>query len=181
MTHLIDQSGKIEDTAKNTVAAFSNDKQYAVLIPKKLKRQVQEIYRRCGLPRLFVPHLFSVGVFLAISQLKQPTSVTVDLEYPGKEKSLKQQIQLLLKQLRGFEIDIRFSRIGNRPRVHYAAHNVFTGKKKPDHIVSLTEVLRIIKKTDGRLRACFSTLVDARPRSMRVEYQKKSKKSRRRR
>lgn len=181
MTYLIDQSGKIEDTAKDTVIAYSNDKRYAVLIPKKLKRQVQEIYRRCGLPRLFVPHLFSVGVFLTISQLKQPASVTVDVEYPGQEESLERRIQLLLNQFSGPKIDIRFSRIGNRPRVHYAAHDVFTGKKKPDFTVSLAEVVRIIKKTDGRLRACFTTLVGARPRSMNVEYQKKSKKSRRRR
>lgn len=34
----IDQSGKIEDTRKDTVLAFSNGKNYSILIPAEVKR-----------------------------------------------------------------------------------------------------------------------------------------------
>ena len=34
----VDQSGKIEDTATDTVLAFSNEADFAILIPAKVKR-----------------------------------------------------------------------------------------------------------------------------------------------
>jgi hypothetical protein len=61
-------------------------------------------------------------------------------------------------------LDFEFSRIGNHPKVHYAAKDVFDKKMKANRIVTLREVLQATKMADGHLRECLSTLVDARPR-----------------
>lgn len=115
MTYQIDQSGKIEQTAQDTILAYANSTEYALRIPKKLKRKIQELFRVNG--------------------------------------------------------------IGNQPKVHYAAYNVFINKKKPERILHLKEALQLIKKTDGRLRECLSTLVDAQTRSVKASYQKLTPKS----
>ena len=71
--------------------------------------------------------------------------------------------------------EITFARIGNRPKAHYAAKNVFDGKKKADRRLTHEEIIKAIKTADGRLRGCLSTLVDA--RSMHKKYHKGPKKS----
>lgn len=176
MNYQIDQSGKIENTEKSTILAACNHDAYAIMIPAKVKRQFQEICRREGLTRLYVYILFALGVSMLLSQLIDPSNVTVDIEYPGKEKLIKDLITIFMKKLK---TDINFARIGNKPRVHYAAHDVYSKKKRADRIVSLQEILQTIKKTDGRLRECLSTLVGARPRSMIEVYTSILPKSRR--
>lgn len=54
MKYEIDQSGKIEQTNKNTVLCLSNDKWDSVLILARTKRQIQEIFRRNGQIRNYV-------------------------------------------------------------------------------------------------------------------------------
>ena len=178
MKYQIDQSGKIEQTEKPTVLAYTNDRSRSLLIPAKTKRQLQETFRRCGMTKVFVYHIFAAGIFCLISNLKQKTEIVIDKEYPGKEKLLS---ELIKKQLsvHGKPIhNISFKRIGNQPKVHYAAHDVYVKKKKPDIIISLTKIIRVLKKTDGRLRECLSTLVSARPRSIKKRYHKANTKSR---
>ncbi len=68
---------------------------------------------------------------------------------------------------------IRFARIGNHPRVHYAAKNVLDMQKKPDEVVSVRDILSIRKKPDERVRACFSTLFDVQSRTLWHKYTKK--------
>jgi len=175
MKYQIDQSGKIENTKKQTALAASNHNVYAVVISAKTKRQFQEICRRDGLTRLYVYILFAIGIYMILSKLKTSSSVIIDTEYPGKEKLIKNLIKVFLK---GQNADITFSRIGNNPKVHYAAHDVYIQKKQADRVISLKEILRIIKKTDGRLRECLATLVGAQTRSIKEYYQPKNKKSR---
>jgi hypothetical protein len=181
MTYYIDQSGKIEDTAKDTVLAYANGKPYAVFISKRHKRRIQELFRRCGLPRLFVYYLFAAGLFYLLKGLRTSSAIIIDTEYPGKDKIIAGLLTVLLEYYSKPTHDIRFSRVGNHPKVHYAAKNVFDRKTKPNEVLGLKTAVALLKKTDGRLRACFSTLVDARPRSVKLEYQKKIKKSRGRR
>lgn len=177
MTYQVDQSGKIEDTAKDTVLAYSNEIQHSILIPRKVKRQLQEAFRRCGMTRMFVYSLFSVGIFYLIKDLKVATHIVVDIEYPGKETVIIQLVSNILKASNKPSHQLVFERIGNRPRVHYAAKNVLDKKSKPNYIVRLPEVITAIKKADGRLRECFSTLVDAQPRPVRSNISRSRKKS----
>lgn len=178
MKYEIDQSGKIEQTEKPTALAYTNDQVRSLLITAKTKRQLQEAFRKCGMTRVFIYHIFSVGVFRLISDLKQKSEIVIDKEYPGKEKLILSMINKLLSTYKKPPHNIRFARIGNRPKVHYAAHDVYAKKKKPAKTMSLAEIIEVLKKTDGRLRECLSTLVGARPRSIKKRYHKSMTKSR---
>jgi len=178
MKVFIDQSGKIEDTSKPTVLAFSNSEQYSILITAKTKRQIQEIFRRHGLINIYIYITFSAALYFLIDKINRKCDFIIDNEYPGKDKIIISTLKNLLNKNKKPEHYFSVSRIGNNPKVHYAAKNVLDKKKKADKIVSLKELLKTLKMTDGRLRGCITTLVDARPRSIKKHYQKKHKKSR---
>ena len=62
----IDQSGKIEDTAKPTVLAFSNRTSGSIIIRAIEKRKLQNIYRKAGKPKTFIVQVFASMVYLLI-------------------------------------------------------------------------------------------------------------------
>lgn len=177
MRYQVDQSGKIEDTAKDTIIAYANTTQYAVKLPRRLKRKIQEIFRLHGFTSLFVYYLFSVGVFYLLSNLEKTSEVVIDLEYPGKDQIMNAWISEFLEKNGIPAHHITFARIGSRPRAHYAAKDVFDRKKLSDRVLNLEDIIQALKKTDGRLRECLSTLVDARPRSLKTKYHKRDRKS----
>lgn len=131
----IDQSGKIEDTNKNTVVAFSNSRFKSVLIGAKEKREVQKLFRRIGRSRMFVYRSFAILIFLLIRRhLKEIQKITIDEEYPGKESLIK---NLLFQEIRAVNADfdkknIVFRRIGKKSRAHFVAYGVAAGKKTAD-------------------------------------------------
>lgn len=171
----IDQSGKVEDTAKPTVLAYVGSESRAIIIPASGKRKLQELYRRIGQPRLFVYQVFALGVYRLIRHMRQARAIVIDIEYPGKEKMLKGMIMTLLSVHGHPEHDISFARIGSHPPVHYAAKDVFDRKKPADEVVTVEKLLQSIKKPDERLRGCFATLVDAQGRTFDTHYIRKSK------
>jgi hypothetical protein len=177
MKYQIDQSGKIEQTNRVTVLAYTNRSDYAVLMPARVKRQLQEAFRQCGMTRVFIYYVFAAGVYFLVKDIKRQSDITIDIEYPGKDKLKSEILASLLKACKRPAHHIRFSRIGNQPKVHYAAHDVFTSKLEPDKLLTLAEIVEALKKTDGRLRECFATLVDARPRSLNKRYHKSIRKS----
>ncbi|MCG2700747.1 hypothetical protein L6267_01100 [Candidatus Parcubacteria bacterium] len=63
----IDQSGKIENTGKDTIIAFSNGSFGSISISAKDKREIQRIFRKIGKPRVFVYRVFAVLIFLLIN------------------------------------------------------------------------------------------------------------------
>ncbi len=75
MAYQVDQSGKVEQTEKDTVIAYSNSTKYAIVIPRKLKRKLQEVFRMHGFTTLFIYYLFSVGLFYLLKSLKQESIV----------------------------------------------------------------------------------------------------------
>lgn len=176
MAYQIDQSGKIEQTNKDTVIAYSNDTQYSILIPRRLKRKVQEVFRLHGFTSLFIYYLFSVGVYYLIESIERISDITIDTEYPSKDKTIRGFLHGFLEKNRKPSHNIHFARIGNRPKAHYAAKDVFDKKIKPDRILGLKEIIRILKKTDGRLRECLSTLVDVQSQSYKKRLPKKHRK-----
>lgn len=51
----IDQSGKIEDTAKNSVLALTDGTfEYTLVLPAKVKRELQAHFRKKGEQKLFI-------------------------------------------------------------------------------------------------------------------------------
>ena len=48
--------------------------------------------------------------------------------------------------------EIYFARIGNKPKVHYAAYNVFKRNIKADKVFSLEEIMNLTTKKDRGLK-----------------------------
>jgi hypothetical protein len=144
----IDQSGKIENTSKNTILAFSNNIWSAVVIPAKVKRQMQEIFRRRGQPTVFVFRTFAAGITLLLQNCqKQITDVQIDTEYPGHEAVIKDILVQMLREQKMHEPNIYFGRIGKKSMAHHRAYAVATGKLEPKRKVGLNDLVKIaIKK-----------------------------------
>lgn len=145
----IDQSGKAENTSKNTVIAFSNSKSKSIFISGQEKREVQRIFRNIGKPRIFVLKLFAILIFLLIKDdLKEIEEIIIDEEYPGHDTLIK---SYLLQEVRKINPDfsktsISFKRIGKRSRAHLVAYSVAKNQKKVDLRVTAKQVLRTIIK-----------------------------------
>lgn len=141
----IDQSGKIEDTNKNTVIAFSNHKFKSIFISAKNKREIQKFFRRIGKPRIFVYKTFAILIFLLIkNNLKEISQIIIDEEYPGKSPLIK---NFLFQEVRKIKPsfskqDIVFYRIGKKSRAHFLAYGAAIGKRKADMEVGAREILR---------------------------------------
>ena len=135
-------------TPSSKFATITNGKTKAVKVAAKTKRQLQEIFLR-GHARLFIYRLFACLIFFLVEkEIKRISHVTIDLEYPGKEKAIK---DILLEFLRGKNLPeplIIFKRIGRRPKVHYAAYDVFSGKKQENRKISLKDALTLVTKSD---------------------------------
>ena len=174
----IDQSGKVEDASHKTVVAYadSKNKTKSVLVSARTKRRIQELYRTTGRSKLYIYYIFSILLFHLTKNIGKRDLVVVDLEYPGKDKIILDILNNIRKEYKLPELNVQFARIGNKPNAHYAANKVFNNKKKADVILGTDDVIETIKKTDGRLRGCISTLVGARPRSSCVYYSKKVRK-----
>ena len=136
----IDQSGRIEETNRDTILAAANEKyQFSVKISGRTKRRLLEEFRQKGKPKIYTIRTFAAGLFyLIINYPKTPEQIIIDVEYEGKNSLIKDIIGEKDKKL----IDkISFRRIGRNSPAHILAINVFRGKKKPDKTVGL-EVLR---------------------------------------
>ena len=146
MTYQIDQSGKVEQTNKNTVFCLSNDSWDAILTSAKTKRQLQEIFRRHGQIRNFVLFTFCAGVSLLIKRNRQVKSVTVDREYYGKESVIKNIIRSMLDEKS--RIHINFGFVGKQSRAHLLGLAITRRQKKPAKKFKANELLIVIKKTE---------------------------------
>lgn len=134
----IDQSGKIEETHRDTYLAFSNGKQYTIRITAKTKRRLQEAYRQIGRPRDFVVGVFSVTHYKLIEKhISIIDEIIIDREYPGQDLLI---IRILKAILTAHAISpvprIYFTSIGKRSSAHRAAINSFRKKSPPDKTIS---------------------------------------------
>lgn len=145
----IDQSGKIENTSKNTIIAFSNNIFGSIFISAQNKREIQKVFRNAGRSRMFVYKLFAILIFLLVGKhLGNIDQIIIDDEYPGKGYLIKnflfQEIQKINPSFSADNITIKI--IGKKSRAHYVAYGVAIGKKLPDKRVNIKEILRFIVK-----------------------------------
>ena len=141
----IDQSGKIEDTNRDTVIAYANGQSRSIIITGKTKRRLQETYRQTGQPRLFVIKTFSVAIFLLVkSDLRKLSEIVIDEEYSGHESV----IEATLKELFGDQHDpsVVFHRIGKGSKAHDLALKVFQGKIRADERLNFDKIYRYCLK-----------------------------------
>lgn len=145
----IDQSGKIEQTNRNTVLAISNGKKFSILLRAQDKRLLQDIYRTFfNKQRQFIYEVFSALLYILISNVKPQTRIIIDREYPGQEGLIK---LLLLKfyndQSKNAPANIEFGLVGKSSPAHDLGYKVFKKKQKASKIVTFEEILDIIFPT----------------------------------
>lgn len=133
MTLQIDQSGKIEQTNKNTVVALSNSVQTSIILKAKDKRNLQDIYRAARKPRMFSIQVFAALTYLLLEKAKiRSGMVYIDKEYPGHEAVIKSYIIQLIRKRRKIKLaseDIRFMLVGKTSNAHLLGHKHFKQRK----------------------------------------------------
>ncbi len=191
MIYQIDQSGKIEQTNLDTIIALSNDKKYTVLLSKKTKRLLQEIFRNQKRPRMFIYDTFSTLITLILLQIKPIQTVFIDQEYQNQESLIKARILELIKRIHpSYVPDINFMLVGKSSPAHLLAAKVGIKKIKPDKIIKLGDITTIlwplkkigysaINGTKGNLTQDWIPGGQKPSRSVSKHYHKKKKKSRR--
>lgn len=147
MSYQIDQSGKIEQTNKDTVLCLSNSEWDAVKIKGRTKRQIQEIFRRNGQIRNFVLFTFSAGLAILLKKNLKVRTVTIDQEYYGKEAIIKNILLEMFKREKRLP-EISFGQIGRKVMAHQRAYLIFSGKLKKYRTLKAEEILKQIKKTE---------------------------------
>ena len=143
----IDQSGKLEDTNKPTAIAFSNGKYKSLLISAKAKRQLQEIYRKQGKPKMYVFRTFGILIYIPVkAELYQISDMVVDLEYKGREDLIKDTFFQALKidNKKFLKSRFNFALVGRNRMCHKVAINVYRKKQKSDLVISVKEILRYL-------------------------------------
>ena len=147
MKYQIDQSGKIEQTNKITIIAFSNSKYGSIRLKAKDKRYLQDIYRQAGKTKSFTLQIFSALLYLLFERFKlEKTSVTVDKEYPGHEALIRSYLIQLSSKRRKIILspdEIRFGLVGKGSNVHGVASKAFK-LNRADFSVSSKEILALV-------------------------------------
>lgn len=150
VTYQIDQSGKIEQTSLKTIITISNDIQYSIVLPKKAKRLLQEIFRNQQRPRMFIYNTFTALITLLLIKTKPVSKVVIDKEY-GNEDLLKVRIFEYLKMHKvNYSPNIEFGLVGKSSPAHILAARVANKKIRPNLVLSMgdiTSFLWPIKKT----------------------------------
>jgi hypothetical protein len=144
MNYQIDQSGKVEQTNKDTVVAYSNSKIGAVILTKKEKRHLQELFRRTGMPALFVDTTFAILIYLLIKNIPNRKWI-VDIEYPGHTKIVEGMYDSLSKKT----VDFHWKLIGKSSPAHDVAYKVYVGKLKIGKRITAEEIWKLAKKIAG--------------------------------
>ena len=144
----INQSNKIEHTSKDTVIGLSNGSSYTILINRKIKRQLQEEFRKQGKPRLFVYRTFIAGVILLFkyAQIKNLSQIMIDEEYYGKDKMLKSMFLEMWSRFFREIPEISFEKIGKKSKVHNVCYLVMKGRNKADKVIGFEELRRLALK-----------------------------------
>ncbi len=142
----IDQSGKIEDTERLTVIAFSNSINRSLLISAKDKRSIQSIFRKINQPRRFISKVFAAAIFVLIKDhLDSAHTIVIDKEYPGHEAEIKRYIYDICNK-EGYTLNkhqIQFGNIGKRSPAHSVAYLSYKARKADIHL-SAKDLLNIL-------------------------------------
>lgn len=144
----INQSNKIEQTSKDTIIGLANTKTFTILIKAKIKRKLQEEFRKQGKPRLFVYRTFIAGVVLLLkyAHLGKLSKVVIDEEYYGKEKLLKSMFLEMGSRYFTEIPEISFETIGRKSKVHNICYLTMKGKYKPDKAIEFEEIKQMTLK-----------------------------------
>lgn len=147
MSYQIDQSGKIEQTSKITVIAISNSKQASIILKAKDKRDLQNIYRQAGKPKVFAIQVFSALTYILLEKAKiEIGMVYIDKEYPGHEDIIKSYINQLIKKRGKIMLqpeNLRFTLVGKTSNVHLYGYKKYK-QNRSDYKATKEDILAMI-------------------------------------
>lgn len=146
----IDQSGKIEQTSLKTIIAISNDVKYAIVLPGKVKRLLQEIFRNQQRPRMFIYNTFSALIALLFAKTKPVSKVVIDKEYRNEDLVKARILEYLKTHKVNYIPNIEFGLIGKSSPAHILAVKVANKKITPNLVLTLEDITSFlwpIKKT----------------------------------
>lgn len=148
----IDQSGKIEQTSLDTIIALANNKRYCIILPKKIKRLLQEEFRLRKKPRMFIFDTFCALLVIILIKIKPTSTIFIDKEYFGNEDVIKVRILEFMGNIMGSKYvpDIDFTLVGKSSPAHILAAKVGHKQIAADKTVTLEEISGILwplKKT----------------------------------
>lgn len=140
----IDQSGKIEQTERNTVVACINEKQLTVLLKKAEKRKLQRVFRAANMQKLFPYVTFATLIAILLHKLSPKHKVIIDREYFGHEDFIEERIEVYITQLGSKMPQVSFGHVGKLSKAHQLGYRVAIGKEKAELILAAGEVLKVI-------------------------------------
>lgn len=142
----VDQSGKIELLSTDTIIACSNEIQYSIKIPKKIKQIIHYDYKT-RIKQLKYK-LFCVGVYYCIERfLTKSELVLIDIEYHGKNNLVKSILLSYIKK-RYHDFDkkiIRFGHIGKNSNAHHLALETLRKDHKPNGILTGKQIWSLLR------------------------------------
>lgn len=148
MKYQIDQSIKIENTAKATYVCISNDVVLIASIPAKEKRTLKLYFRELDRPLIFRLFTFSV-ICAALIAKTRPRSVTIDREYVGHEINIESFITQILTIWKVQLPRLNFGEIGKGSPAHLAGYQAFKHREKGETITAKKVLIlyNLINKT----------------------------------
>lgn len=139
----VDQSGKIEQTNLDTIIALSNDIQYSLVLKKRIKRLLQELFRIQGKPRLFIYKTFAALIAILLKASNPSKKVIIDMEYFSQQIILQRQITEYLEKNK-IKAKFEFGFVGKGSSAHILAERVAHKKQKVNKAVNFEEISKLI-------------------------------------
>lgn len=144
----VDQSGKTSNLAVDTVLAFSNDLNRAILVPAQVKRAIVQVLRARGKSGTRAAiQLFAAGLFLLLKDaLNRVDQIVIDVEYTGYDADIRSMLLNWIWRVDPvFEKErLIFRHIGKNSPAHKLAIDVYRGRRDADGRVSEADLLAIL-------------------------------------
>src|SRR5688572_2718300 len=114
MAYQIDQSGKIEDTARPTIVAFSNSKSGSIKISSSEKRHLLSAIKALEYPKQnYIYKIFATLIFILI-RASRVQYLQIDIEYPGHNSVIKDTLIHLYGKYELQLPEIEFKLVGKK-------------------------------------------------------------------
>lgn len=155
MQYEIDQSGKIEQTDKDTILVIANGKKVALFLSKSDKRKLELKFRSKRIFHHWKYSVFAVLLAILFTKTSPDSGILVDREYFGHEDLIEELLGRYLKRL-GYvrRVYYVFGLVGKLSPAHTFAARVARRKTRYTYKVSLEEIEKLIfesKEKDRRL------------------------------